>query len=404
MKLFKKVALVAAVTAASGSAFALEAMTDEALSQKTGQDGITIRIAPSDAGIRISKLYIHDNDGLTKQATNTAFGEFAGADYEATQTAAISNNLGGTETAGAIVVYGEGAGTAADPFTGAVDKAGTATNKGLIIQGGNITVDVDTDGGNASTDAQNNAFINARVKMSGDTHIGIGKVGVGSSKNPTAAASDAVNYTGVNTRELRGTQTPNQILGAMSVKLSGSEMNIQMGAQPQGAMVIMNSTINNGLTIENLEVVDNNGFAGSTTQRPTTVADPLVDQTNLAPAAVTTGGQKGSLLVKKLHISDYDTTAGATAKLTLRSRIDIDQRDGIVMSMEDATDDGMYIYMKDVGIGTGDSKFAQYHRTVAANATTPANLDFTNVTESIIGDVEVVGLTTGGSTISIAGH
>ena len=46
MKMLKKLALVSAISAISVSAFAMEAMDDEAMATTTGQDGITINIVP----------------------------------------------------------------------------------------------------------------------------------------------------------------------------------------------------------------------------------------------------------------------------------------------------------------------------------------------------------------------
>lgn len=60
MKHFAKLALVSAI-ALSSSAFAMEAMEDEALAETTGQDGVTISITPPSGGITMSTV-IHDTD------------------------------------------------------------------------------------------------------------------------------------------------------------------------------------------------------------------------------------------------------------------------------------------------------------------------------------------------------
>ena len=46
MKMLKKLALVSAISMISAGTFAMEAMDDESMAATTGQDGITILIAP----------------------------------------------------------------------------------------------------------------------------------------------------------------------------------------------------------------------------------------------------------------------------------------------------------------------------------------------------------------------
>ena len=80
MKIITKLALVSSM-AISANAMAMQAMDDASLSAATGQDGINIGIGISK--IEIGKVFVHDNDGL-----------------------AVAN--GGTATAGAIVIQGNG--------------------------------------------------------------------------------------------------------------------------------------------------------------------------------------------------------------------------------------------------------------------------------------------------------
>lgn len=343
MKMLKQLALVTAVAAVSTSSFALEQLDDETLAQTTGQDGITITISPDDkVGIQIDKLMIHDNEGISAVPTGSKF---------------TANELGlgaaTSGTAGAIVLD-----------TGAKDKTGTATTKGLVIQGGNIAINVDTDGGGTGNDP----FINANIKMSGTTHIGIGKVQVAKSN----ATQTAYNGTTAGQRGVTSTNSKN-ILGALSLKMDGGEMNVQLGAQPQGAMVKMKSTIKNGLTLENLEVIDADGFSR---------AGSAAGVTPVVPAIT---GSPGSLLVKKLVLTDTGST-----DMSMDAQVDIDSKKGIVIEMSSPTG-GYYAYMEDVGIGDG------------AGTGTFAKIGTTTV-DNVIGDVEIVGLEMGKSTISISGH
>lgn len=60
MKAFKKAALAAAVAALPMTGFAMEAMQDEALSEVTGQDGITISLGSTGA----FDIFVGDGDGF----------------------------------------------------------------------------------------------------------------------------------------------------------------------------------------------------------------------------------------------------------------------------------------------------------------------------------------------------
>lgn len=340
MKTLKKLALVTAVAAVGSSAYALEKLDDKELAQATGQDGITITISPDNTvGVQIDKLLIHDNDGVP--------GVPAGSSFTATE---LGISAATTGTAGAIVLD-----------TGAKDKNGTATTKGLIIQGGDIAIGVDTDGGGTG----NKPFINANIQMSGETHIGIGKVQVGKS-----GAVNAAGYTGAAQRGTDAAVTSQDILGALSLKMNGGEMNVQLGEQPQGAMVKMKSTLTGGLKLNDLEVIDANGHG-----------------------ATPTAPRKGSLLVKEVVLTD-----ATGPNMSMNATVDIDSEKGIVIGMKSPTG-GYYAYLTDVGIGdgTGTGTMATYDVT---SGTPPVTTTLT----STIGDVEIIGLSMGDSTISIKGH
>lgn len=432
MKLFKKLALVTAVTAVSTGSFALESLSDKELAQKTGQDGITITISPdAEKGIQISKLLIHDNDGLDKTTT------FKGA--KATGFTASNELVGGSDTAGALAIYSDYVAPAGGTATGASAKKWdtTANNgsggyvesgKGLVIQGGNIQVDVDTDGGKDSTATANNSFVNAKITMSGKTRIGIGKIGVATSNDTQTA------YSGSDTRDTKQAVAKyNQILGALNIEMDGGSMNVQLGSQPQGAMVLMDSTVTGGLKLKNLEVVDSNGYSGAVPEYYATVPNAnattgigtqtLTGDTSAGSsttaaklatltATTSTAGKKGSLLIQEITLTDVNSK-----DLSLNASVDIDQNAGIVIKTN-SPENGFYAYMKGVGIGDGDGNFAKYYQatskvTTAAVAADPANnvaavnevttFTYTPV-ESKIGDVELLGLDMGSSTISIKGH
>ena len=218
MKLFSKIALVSAM-AISANAMALESMDDEALSAATGQDGITLTVVTD--GISIDKLLIHDNDGLEVGKTT------AGGDYD----------LGGTGKAGAIVVNGV-----------TVDVSATAANGAL---GGALAlVKIDTDAG---LDGEN-PFLNINMINNG-LDIGVDSIAVG--------ASNDVPVEGARRGVKAGTET--EIISGLDITVGASELNIQLGAQPQGAMIVANGTIVGGVTINSLNLIDTRGTVTDTT-------------------------------------------------------------------------------------------------------------------------------------------
>jgi hypothetical protein len=76
MKAFKKAALAAAVAALPMTGFAMEALQDEALSEVTGQDGITITLGSTGA----FDIFIGDADGDAQNTPNRLTG-LAGGIY-----------------------------------------------------------------------------------------------------------------------------------------------------------------------------------------------------------------------------------------------------------------------------------------------------------------------------------
>ena len=216
MKKFTKLALATSI-AFSANAMAMQAMDDASLSATTGQDGINIGIGISK--IEIDKLFIHDNDGLNTSTT------------------------GGTATAGAIVIKGDG-------------KAGSVTeNHGLVI-GANYDsllasknladLQIDSDAGNT---ANGGAFLNIAAQVSG-LKINIGEIGVAASNAMPDASATSI-------RRGASTSNYNAILSGLEIVTGTMDANIQVGAAPQGAMIKLNTTMVGGLEIKNLGILDN---------------------------------------------------------------------------------------------------------------------------------------------------
>ncbi|RXS98739.1 DUF6160 family protein [Acinetobacter junii] len=314
MKMFTKLALVSSM-AISANAMAMQAMDDAALSSATGQDGISIGIGAglnadlatfmgsdpaTTKGILVEGLYVHDNDGL---ATTAAFNGV---------------NLGGQATAGAIHIAGLGLQTTA----GADNFDGTASTNLLNLK-------IDTDAGDA---AAGGAFLNIGANVAA-LRVKVGAISVGAS----GAAPDLAS---ANIR--RGTTgTENQILTGFTLDMGKVAANVQLGATPQGAMVLVKSSLS-GLNITNLGINDAAG-----------------------------GGQ---IYLDGLHVRG----AGGGA-------IDVDLGISVKstgLEIKNNSTAGNDVYVKAVRLGA------------AATGSTNAS----------IGDVEVQGLKLGQTTITIAGH
>ena len=211
MKLFTKLALVSAI-AISGNVMAMESLDDAALSAATGQDGISLTIKTDE--ITIDKLLIHDNDGL-------AGGGFGVAAADA--------------TAGAIVVNDV-----------SVKVATNAASQNAALNGALAKVNIDTNGGTGAG-VNGNAVLNINAQTNG-IDVTVGGIAVAKS-NATASMVGA----------RRGAGAETEIISGLNLTIGASDLNIQLGAQPQGAMIVASGTINDGIKINSLNLKDTVG-------------------------------------------------------------------------------------------------------------------------------------------------
>lgn len=325
MKMFTKLALVSSM-AISANAMAMQSMDDAALSAATGQDGINIGIGISK--IEIEKLLIHDNDGLT-----------------------------GASNAGAIVIKSNGTGaTAANGIviTAPMLNPTTVDNSRALASHNLVDLTIDTDAGTGA----NGAFLNVAAAVSG-LDIYIGEIGVSGSNAASTTvrrgADEANNY--------------NAILSGLTIKTGVMNANVQLGAAPQGAMIVLNANMQGGLEIKNLGIIDSSTKKGSG------------DGTDTNRAA-------GQIFLDSIKFSD-----ASSANLTVNAAVS-------VIGKED-TNKG---YLRIVtGSGATTPKKDMYIKGIHLGSQAAAS----------IGDVEVQGLQTyyfngtanvQGSVITISGH
>jgi len=213
---FKKLALASAIAAMPMSAFALDEIADEALSDVSGQDGISAVLNISTAGIN-TDIYLHDKDGL-----NTNFGS-------------------GTSFSGSSVYSFDGAIV--------IDNMSIAAGSG-----GNITISIDAgDRTTSYSGAATGPILNVNIGLPNTLTIVTGNIFVGNSQRDNSAWSvDGMSST---------------ILNSMSIILGGTQLNIQLGNEAQGGtmstagcdMMVLTSSITNGLIISNFRLNDATG-------------------------------------------------------------------------------------------------------------------------------------------------
>jgi hypothetical protein len=352
MKMLKKLALVSAVSMISAGAFAMEAMDDESMSAATGQDGITILIAPAaktDAqvaalgvsaatrtaidvnadtnfkGLSILQVVIHDDDGVS----NVALG--------ATATTANS---------GALVI---GSGLAAG------STAVIADNTSPIVV--NIDMVGNIAGGAGDAPMLNIAITTPTLAIKlGDIYVANSNASeVGLNADGGAAAG--------NLTQIDGTANSGKvkIMSGFEVIMGGATTVIQLGNEAQGAMIAANTTLNGGLTINGFELFDNNGAV-------TAVGGAVAGSIQIGQLKVTNNGTNTADLKTNVKIDAVGT--GAAAPLGA----------------------GLYINMVQVGDGTGID-IAMNNLAIGSTGTT-----------AIIGDIQLIGLDVSGTTMIIRGH
>ncbi|PTQ89587.1 DUF6160 family protein [Agitococcus lubricus] len=338
MKALKKLALVSAVSMISAGAFAMEAMDDESMAAATGQDGITILISPGtittaaatgtygvsagqvsalDAGgiagtlkgLTISQIVVHDDDGIATRGDSGAL--VIGDGTAADSTAVLADDTSAIQVLIDMVGNANGDATADDPMLNVA-----ITTPDLLIKTGDIYV------------ANSNAVAD--------------EVAVGRDTNSDGDATDA---------EVNGSTHNNRvrILNGLEIKMGGSTTTIQLGNEAQGAMIVANSTLVGGLTINNFELFDANS-----------------------------GGS--------IQASSLSMTNAGGANLTVNARVD-------AFGAAAPLGEGLYVTISQFGDAVNGADLALNNVAIGATGTT-----------NIIGDVQILGLNVSGTTMVIRGH
>lgn len=220
----------------------------------------------------------------------------------------IHDGDGLTGNAGAIVITGMAVDASAAPIT--------------------LTIDADGDDGAGA------AYLNINV-TTGALSIDTGDITVATSNGVGAAVT---NESAV-------------LLSSSTISIDSVDLNIQLGSEPQGAMIRMqNTVVGGGLTINNFSLNDTSVGGGSIGVGTITMKD------------WDAGTGFGGLAAADLSIGDVlvDVVAGTGLEVQL---VSIGGADGLYQSMENVTLGG-----------------------------------------TTLGDIEITGLQLSGTTITIAGH
>lgn len=211
MKGLKKLILASAITAASTSAFAMQALDDDTMSNTTGQDGLTITLGTD---VTIGALRIHDKDGLKDSGVPAAFDSYFLTD-------AATNDTDGT-VSGSIVING--------PI--GIKDATTTAGTTLKIDAG-------------ATTAGGAPVLHIGVTTS-DQIISLGGVTIG------VASGNGLNLVDAGNAPLAATSTTATILSfdaGTTLDVSGTTLNIDLGNQPNGSLVWGTNTMTAKATV-----------------------------------------------------------------------------------------------------------------------------------------------------------
>jgi hypothetical protein len=196
--------LFVSLVAAALPVWALESLDEEALSEASGQNGVTIGITPP--ALTTFSLVVHDTDGYS-----------------------------GFTNSGALV-FG-------DPYNPALGRAKTS-----LAFAGEVVMNIDATGDGNGAVAGTPAILRANIAIPGVT-INSGDIYVADTDpGGTLSGFQALSATAT---------TP--ILSNMTITLGSTTLNFELGNENQGAMIKINTSMTGGLTVSGLALNDAGG-------------------------------------------------------------------------------------------------------------------------------------------------
>jgi len=379
MKGFNKLALASAIALTSVGSFAMEAIDDAALASTTGQDGITILVSP---GTRDRALLVTGAPNLG--VTAATFDAIDLKDATGAVVAGGDDTVKGLSITQVIVHDDDGLGvlgTDATANSGAMVIGGGATGAtalqiaadSTVVFADNdpfnpIRIDIDTVGDHNGATAGGGAMLNVKITTP-TLAIKTGAIYVANSDAaPDDFDADGVAAADGDSLDTDGTAisgTKIKIANGMEVIMGGTTINVQLGNEAQtlfgGAvsatnpevMVSVSATLNGGLTINNLEMLD----------------------------------QGGTLAGGGIRASSLSVTNGGNANLTAIVGVNVED------SIAGDTDGGLIVTLGQLGNSL----------TSGINVTLNDN-QLGSATVADLGDVQILGLNLNGTSLIIKGH
>lgn len=332
MKGLNKLILATAIAAATSSAFAMQALDDDTMSNTTGQDGLTITLKTD---VTIGALRIHDKDGLTGSSalglTVTGNGRvdatgfnsyFNGAGVDSTYSA--GGSTAGTKPADlqrSATIFIQGGAAGLTPAAG----NGVNTLQGIAIK-------------DASVGANTVLKIDAGSLANGLTpvlHIGVNAgaqvIGLGGTAIKVVGGNGNNYYTANSAGAAGGALVSAASANILSfdagttLTTGGASLNIDLGNQPTGHLIWGQSTLSedangNLIALSSLNVLQGaNGIgitglkvqaAGAATAVTTKLTVDVVAG-GLSIGTETVGGIGQDIAIQDIRLGNAYTTAGA---------------------------------------------------------------------------------------------
>ena len=442
MKMLKKLALVSAISMISAGSFAMEAMDEDTMSATTGQDGITVLISPGTiAGGQLGQLGVTSNTMQTMDVGGVLSTNAVAGNYQTGTNAAFK----GLSIRQVVVHDNDGWTTAGGGIANAATE-GTDNSGALVIGDGTksgstvlfaddtqpISIDIDMVGdNNGTTAAGGKAMLNVSIKTP-TLAIKMGKVYVADSFHATSSATSGdisttkTNGIGgayaANTEEhtttsgdgnqYRGaTDSTTEIMGALEVVLGAATINIQLGAESQTlyggaelsaagaiynptAMILIDASLTGGLSLNNVNLKDRGGLIQG--------GDITI----------------GSIKIKNNGAGDnnLDALVGINVEndlTALNANYQVSSTSTGVQNAASAAEGGLIITIGGLGGKGGDGLFGPRTGTAfdpaGTNDDLGADISMNNMvlgsgTAKGVGDIQLVGLQLGGTSVIIRGH
>lgn len=392
MKMLKKLALVSAVSMISAGAFAMEAMDDESMASATGQDGITIMLSPATVARGSLQLL-----GVSTTTLDTVTPYSNGTDA----TLGTVDDLYKGLSINQVVIHDDDGITTNKNSGSLVIGNGTAADSTVVFAKGDNPIIIDLDMvGDTSATAGNQSMLN--VKITTPT-LGI-KVGAMYVSNSNASANgidkDGAVVAGA---EVDGTSqdggTAIKISNAMEIVLGATTINIQLGSEAQtiyggaevgavgnvfnpSAMILVDATIVGGLTINNSSLIDAGGLISG-----------------------------GTISMKSLSIKD---AGGANLNALVGVNVeDVITETNAAYAGAGDTEGGLIVTLGGLGgkgvDGLYGPRTAGVFNPAGVNDDTGVDIAINNTvlgsaTAQDLGDVQILGLKLGGTSLIIRGH